>query len=365
VTIPVTNLYYLYCYAWRRFAAIQDKDVFVERAPECITDLWAMVLSQAFERQVRRGLDQGYRSDEGRLSLPRGRIDPVRSTATGALAMAMVECRWNEFVSDTPANRIIKAIMRRLAACTDLDRSLANRLGRLWRGLDQVANVEPTLQSIRSVQLNRHNAAYGLMLDVCALVLQFLVPADGAGEFRFNDPRRDDAHMARVFQDFLTAWFEQHCDPDEFTSIGATKLNWPAEVLGHADDLKHLPAMLTDITMRGPNRVLIVDAKYYHEALISRHENATKKIISNHLYQLHAYLTAWHHDHPNGPRPEGILLYPTVCDPVDINVLIYGFRFRVVTIDLAQQWQDIATDLHAVTVRIPSTSENASIPLQL
>jgi len=351
VTIPVTNLYYLYCYAWRRFAAIQDKDVFPEHAPEHITDLWAMVLSQAFERQVRRGLDHGYRTDEGRLSLPRGRIDPVRSTATGALALAMVECRWDEFVSDTPANRIIKAIMRRLGACADLDCSLANRLGRLWRGLNHVANVEPTLQSIRSVQLNRHNAAYGLMLDVCALVLKFLVPADGAGEFRFNDPRRDHEHMARVFQDFLTVWFQRHCDPLEFTSIGATRLTWPAEAMGETDDLKHLPAMFTDITMRGPERVLIIDAKYYHDALIARHEDATKKIISRNLYQLHAYLTTWQHDHPSGPRPEGMLIYPTVCDSVDLNVRICGFPVRVVTLNLAQQWPAIAIDLGRLVQR--------------
>jgi len=345
VTIPVTNLYYLYCYAWRRFAAIQDRDVFAEQAPENIPDLWALVLSQAFGRQVRRGLDHGYRTDEGRLSLPRGRIDPVRSSATGALATAMLECKWDEFVSDTPPNRIIKATMRRLASCANLDRTLAHRLGRLWRGLDQVADIDPTLQSVRNIQLNRHNAAYGLMLDVCALVLQFLEPAEGTGDFRFNDPRRDDAHMARVFQDFLTAWFVRHCDPREFTSIGATKLNWPAEPLGPASDLMHLPAMFTDITMRGPNRVLIIDAKYYHDALIARHEDATKKIISSHLYQLYAYLSTWHHDHPGGPSPEGMLLYPTVCDPMDINLKIHGFPVRVVTIDLAQPWQDIADDL--------------------
>jgi len=103
--------------------------------------------------------------------------------------------------------------------------------------------------------------------------------------------------------------------------------------------------MFTDITMRGPNRVLIIDAKYYHDALIARHEDATKKIISSHLYQLYAYLSTWHHDHPGGPSPEGMLLYPTVCDPMDINLKIHGFPVRVVTIDLAQPWQDIADDL--------------------
>ena len=361
MTIPVTNLYYLYCYAWRRFAALQDQQVFAEHAPDCVADLWALVLSQAFERQVRRGLDHGYRSDEGRLSLPRGRIDPVRSTATGALASAMIECRWDEFVSDTPPNRIIKATMRRLATCSGLDRSLSHRLGRLWRGLDQVADITPNLQSIRSVQLNRHNAAYGMMLSVCELVLLFLQPGDGDGEFRFRDPRRDDQHMARLFQDFLTTWFERHHDPTEFHSIGATMMRWPAEPLGPVDDLERLPAMLTDITLQGPLRTLIVDAKYYHDVLIARHEDATKKIISAHLYQLHAYLTTWQHHHPTRPLPEGMLIYPTVCDPVDINLKIHGFQVRITTIDLAQPWPAIAKAMERL-LTMPKSVASPSRP---
>lgn len=352
MTIPVTNLYYLYCYAWRRFAAVQDQDVVAEAAPSSVADLWALVLSQAFQRQVRRGLDHGYRSEEGRLALARGRIDPVRSVGTGALASAMVECRWDEFVPDTPANRVIKATMRRLAACAGLDRVLSHRLGRLWRGLEQVSDITLKLRAIQNIQLNRHNSAYGMMLDVCALVFQFLQPGDTAGEFRFHDPRRDDEHMARVFQDFLTAWFDQHRNPVEFRSVGATMLRWPA--VGSEPDLARLPAMFTDITLNGPNRTVIIDAKYYHDALIARREDATRKIISGHLYQLHAYLSTWRHDHPSGPMPEGMLLYPTVCDPVDIRVEIHGFPVRVVTIDLAQPWQSIAGDLARLVKRTPA-----------
>jgi hypothetical protein len=43
-----------------------------------------------------------------------------------------------------------------------------------------------------------------------------------------------------------------------------------------------------------------------------------------------------------------MLLYPTVCDSVEINVRIYGFRVRVATINLAQRWQDIAADLSRI-----------------
>ncbi len=356
MTIPVANLYYLYSYAWDRFEATQGLDVFAERAPDCIADLWAHVLTKAFERQVRRGLDHGYRSDEGRLSLPRGRIDPVRSTSTGALASAMLECQWDEFVSDTPANRIIKATMRRLAACAGLNKDLSHKLGRLVRGLNQATDVTLSLRLINSIQLNRHNAAYGMMIDISKLVCQFLEPGDAPGEFSFKDPCRDDAHMARVFQDFLTAWFERHRDPIEFRSVGPTMLRWPATALGSERDLKSIPVMNTDITMSGPNRTLIIDAKYYHDVLIARREDATRKIISGHLYQLHAYLTTWRHYHQDGPPPEGMLLYPTVHESVDINVLIHGFRVRVVTINLQQHWPQIHCDLARLLLRNLTTS---------
>ena len=156
--------------------------------------------------------------------------------------------------------------MRRLAACVDLDQTLAPRLGCLWRGLEQVQECTPTFGLIRDIQLNRHSSGYGLILSICALLLsKILEPGDSAGEFRFSDPRRDDAHMARVFQEFLTAWWDRHRDPAEFRYAGATVLRWPAQ--GSASDLSHLPEMMTDITLTGPQRTVIIEAKYLPRGL--------------------------------------------------------------------------------------------------
>ena len=47
-------------------------------------------------------LHEGYRTHAGRLMMPRGRIDPVRSIATGALAVATMECQWDEYSAGTP-----------------------------------------------------------------------------------------------------------------------------------------------------------------------------------------------------------------------------------------------------------------------
>ncbi len=345
MSIPVANLYYLYCYAWRRFSAAADCRVFDDHAPQSTADLWALVLAEAFTRQVRRGLDHGYRVHHGRLNLPRGRMHPLQSAVSGALAVGQLECSWDEFVPDTDPNRIIKYTMRRLANCREVAPQYAHRLRRLVQMLPRVADLTPTRREVRSVQLHRNNASYGLMLDVCRHVLDFLMPAEGDGTSTFRDPRRDDRHMARVFEDFLMAWYQRHADPEEFSWIGRRELAWPARPLGDPEDLRFLPSMITDITLRGPDRVLIIDAKYYHHLLVARREDAAPKVISGHLYQLHAYLSAWATHYPDGPIPEGMLLYPTVQDHVNLKLEIHGFPVRVASVNLDQAWPKIAAQL--------------------
>lgn len=348
MSIPVANLYYLYCYAWRRFSAVDDCSVLENHAPKTTADLWALVLTEAFSRQIRRGVDHGYRLHHGRLSLPRGRLHPLQSTVSGALAVGQMECSWDEFVPDTDPNRVIKYIMRRLANCRDVDQQYAHRLRRLVQMLPQVADVTPTNREVRSVQLNRNNSSYGIMLDVCRHVMDFLMPADGDGVSTFRDPRRDDQHMARVFEDFLMAWYQRHVDPREFSWVGRRELSWPVRALGEPSDLKFIPSMVTDITLRGPHRTLIIDAKYYHQTLVARREDAAPKVISSHMYQLHAYLSAWSAHYPSGPSPEGMLLYPTVQDPVDLKLEVHGYPVRVATVNLNQAWPKIATQLESL-----------------
>ena len=348
MSIPVANLYYLYCYAWRRFSATEHVRVLDEHAPDSTADLWTLILTKAFSRQIRRGLDHGYRVHHGRLSLPRGRMHPLQSTVSGALAVGQMECSWDEFVPDTDPNRIIKYTMRYLANCRDLNPDYAHRLRQLHQYLPRVSDITPTLRDLRSVQLNRNNASYGLMLDVCRHVLEFLMPADTEGRSTFRDSRRDDTHMARVFENFLMAWYQRHTDPTEFDRIGRKVFSWPVRPLCDPEDPNYVPKMETDITLIGPHRTLIIDAKYYHHTLVAKREDAIPKVISGHLYQLHAYLSVWATHHPGNPKPEGMLLYPTVQDHVDLKLEIHGYPVRVATVSLDQAWPKIHKELARV-----------------
>ena len=50
-----------------------------------------------------------------------------------------------------------------------------------------------------------------------------------------------------------------------------------------------LPRMITDVTVAWPDRKLILDCKYYQEALVSRFD--ALRFRCGNLYQLNPYLT--------------------------------------------------------------------------
>ncbi len=86
-------------------------------------------------------------------------------------------------------------------------------------------------------------------------------------------------------------------------------------------------------------RVSVVDTKYYVNTLQRFYSSET--IHSANLYQLFAYLKNLG-SHEAGQREvEGVLLYPTVSQSLELEYVIQGHRVRVVTLDLNADWQQI------------------------
>ena len=104
-----------------------------------------------------------------------------------------------------------------------------------------------------------------------------------------------------------------------------------------------LPRMITDVTVAWPDRKLILDCKYYQEALVSRYD--ALRFRSGNLYQLNAYLTNKAAE-PGWENAEGMLLYPSNGYSFDHAFTLHGnHRIRVSTINLQQVWTEISTDL--------------------
>ena len=165
------------------------------------------------------------------------------------------------------------------------------------------------------------------------------LPGPSAGEDRFRDLISDEKIMERVFEEFLRNFYK--LKQDEFHHVKSVLLKWSAEPVGNAN-LDLLPEMLTDITLRSDTRTVIIDAKYYKDALQEYH--GARKAHSGNLYQMLAYLRAESASGRNA-RPEGILIYPAGDSEVDESYLIDGYRVRLYTLNLNQNWSLIEGDL--------------------
>jgi 5-methylcytosine-specific restriction enzyme subunit McrC len=101
--------------------------------------------------------------------------------------------------------------------------------------------------------------------------------------------------------------------------------------------------METDISIENDNSKVVIDTKYYKKALVA--DRGQEKIRSNHLMQLHAYLTGLEHKGGANTNCSGVLLYPTVDINLCLPFMFGNHKVTVCTINLNQDWKGIHTDL--------------------
>lgn len=340
MTIPVENVYYLLCYAWEEFQYDDVVDVeSVERNE--LADLFARVLIDGVNHLVRRGLDRGYRSESREIAGVRGQIQFGRSINEMLFQQGKARCRVDELTRDVLHNRLVKATIQRLGAERRLDPELRLELGGTLRHFRQVKDLNRLSPLMfHRVELHRNNRFYRFLLDVCELIVRNLLVTEEAGETQFRNFLEDDAQMSRIFEKFVRNFYAREHDQFRATS---NRLSWQAR--GSERDLAMLPSMITDITLRGEDRLVVIDTKYYRKAMRSGWRDDEGRVRSSHLYQLYAYLNAYDRRGAGERQIEGMLLYPAVDRRLRLEYEIDGFRVQVCTVDLAQQWRDIEGEL--------------------
>ncbi|MSP48639.1 MAG: hypothetical protein EXQ95_04860 [Alphaproteobacteria bacterium] len=333
--IPIRNIFFLYCYAWNQ-ARLGPSLLVGREDPQNFANLLAHVLIQATRWLLRSGLEKGYSEIEQVVSGVRGHISFGPSLPLIAQRTPRLMCRFTEQDHNTPANRVLKAALARLAATEGLDRELATDLKDLARQMYDVPVVPLNAEVFRGVQIHRNTARYDLAMHLCRLASDLALPVEGGVGCRFADPLENDDHMSRLFEAFVRNFWRVEATIFRVAS-GEVEIKWdaPTETLAHP----HLPAMRADIVLEGVGRRIIVDTKFYRDALVGRF--AATKVRSERLYQLLAYLRndAANHD---GMAAEGILLYPAVANHLDDDFTLEGHSVRVATVDLDQPWAAIA-----------------------
>jgi 5-methylcytosine-specific restriction enzyme subunit McrC len=345
--IPVQNVYYLLSYAWN---ALPEADIVdVGRVPSNeLADLFAFVLCGGVEHLARRGLERGYLGIEEELASLRGKIRLLESHARMLPQRGVAICETDDLKANTLANQIIRTTLGRLARVSELDPGLRKRTLRLRNSLSGIDDIALDASAFRRVQLHANNRYYRFLLNICRLIHDAKLVDESDGAYRFRDFLRDHQQMSRLFQRFVCNFYRIERND---SSIRAEQIAWRVKTRQESA-LKHLPRMTTDITVGIGDVKLIIDTKYYHETLSTYYD--AESIHSGNLYQLLSYLS---NAEPGGyERVEGMLLYPVVSTRLRLLYdELQGFRVRICTVDLANDWQSIRKELLAILEWVATT----------
>jgi 5-methylcytosine-specific restriction enzyme subunit McrC len=336
MNIPIRNVFYLLIYGWDRLK--EAEIVSLDSLPETdYADLFARVLVSGISHALHRGLGKGYIEFEMPVAGVRGKLDISASVKRGLFLKAQAQCRFEELTYNTLNNRILRSTVRLLLRAEELNSGAREQLHAIDSRLEMITIVPLSKELFRRVQLHRNIAFYGFLLDVCELVYDNLLVDERDGATRFRDFARDEKQMAMLFERFVLNFYRR-----EQTSylVSREQISWK-EVRGEAEQLAFLPVMKTDVVLKNATRKLIVETKYYSEALITRYKSTVRP---SHLYQLFAYLQNIKVDSTE-TKIDGMLLYPSVGENIDLSYEISSHRIQVKTIDLAQDWPAIHRDM--------------------
>jgi 5-methylcytosine-specific restriction enzyme subunit McrC len=338
MAIPVANIYYLLCYAWKEFAPRQMISVKAEEFPDTL-HLFSHLLVVGLRVLHRRGLETGYITMEEPASTVRGRILIKETIRLLAAQPKRICCTFDEMSADILSNQILKATVKQLLGEETLDQELRAELRRSTDLLPGVRDIELSARVFHEVRLHQNNRLYLFLINICRFFHESLEAQEQPGRYRFRDVDRDEQRMRRVFEKFVRNFYARR---QRAFKVSSDRSDWTATSIG-GSDLKLLPQMVTDVSLRATDRTIIIECKCTESLYQSRF--FVDKLRSGHLYQLCAYLRNLEQQAEPDRRAEGILLYPTAGIALDQSYILHGHRVRVKTLDLNQPWPGIERDM--------------------
>lgn len=295
-TVVIKNIYYMMAYAFKSVDITVLRSLETERFDN-ILDLMAAILAIGLASQRRRGFEREYIScqEEGLRVI--GRIDVSRTMQLKARQSYQISCSYDERKEDTYKNQILKTTAFYLLRSGEVANVRKVELKRILLLMDDIKILDPWRIAWGSLRYHRNNRFYQLLMSICYLVLHDMLMRDISGETKLANVIHGEA-LSRLYEKFVLEYFRVHhpgLDP---------KVH---EVNRGIDDSapSFLPRMITDVTLYGPQRTLIIDAKCYGSILDSHFD---KKILSAaNINQIFTYVM--HESAATEKEIQGMLLY--------------------------------------------------------
>ena len=338
MTIPIRNIYYLFCYAWGCFPEGSQIDVSGEEAPD-FQNLLAKTLVRGTNHLLRRGLDRQYVEVGEDTKYPHGRIEFSETVKRSLRRTGRVHCIVDELAPDLLHNQIIKTVIGRLKRVSTLEPELRRELGILHLQLEGISEIRISKSDFRRVQLYSNYAFYRFLLHLCELIFDSLLPLKGGTEYSFYNVMDDEDRMWRIFEKFVRNFYRY--EQSDYR-LGPRRIEWDVDTVSEQAKAI-LPAMENDIRLDRSGETILIDTKYYKDTLVSHHKRHILR--PGHLYQIFTYVKnlarCFRPDH----ILRGMLLYPAAGQIIDATMSVQGHPIRVFTLNLDQDWQGIHNDM--------------------
>lgn len=224
-----------------------------------------------------------------------------------------------------PQNDAIKTALllaERLPELLPETREWARCLGRAFPGV-ALATIAEGRGALRAARLHRNNSGYRRALFWARLILNASRAQEG--EIRVEDPL-DRKLINRAFELFVRKGLVETIGAE--ARVERSRFHWNCNKRARSP---MEPIMETDVTIFGPDRCMVVDAKYYKNPFIE-HLRGGERIRSAHLYQVASYLRALRQRDPHNRPWSACLVYARKDGEFDYRVDLGDFELRALGI---------------------------------
>ena len=340
--IFIKNVYYMLAYAFQALKQEDFKKVASEPF-EKIHDLFAAILEKGVSRQVKQGLYREYVPMQEELSVMRGKLNINDTTRLKVQRKQKLACEFDDFSEDNLYNQILKTTMERLIRAKEVDPKRREPLKKLLLFFRNVEPICPENIPWKKLIYQRNNLNYEMLLNICYLVLNFLLQTTVDGEFKLIE--FSDEQMNMLFQHFVKEYYKQ--EHHELDSVSSPEIKWTDEPAENNELIRYLPVMRTDIVLKKDGKTLIIDTKYYGRILSAYYGKPT--LDPAHLYQIFSYVK--NVDKANSGDVSGLLLYAKTGEelfPEGKPFVIGGNSIGAKTLGLDQEFDLIANQLDRI-----------------
>lgn len=332
--IPVDNLYPMYAFALYDMRVVGRESL--ERVDfDGPVELLGRLYEDTLRRVVRRGLARRYveRHDEG--PRPRGRLETHATVSRALQLRGHVAYVHDELHADVPSNRVLLAGLRTLIAAPSVASATRSRLRNALPVFEGVRTLSPYEALRVKERPPRGNAAYGPALSLAQLALAQSMGERRGGEALLPAWASEQQRMAALFEAFVRGAARYYLTGE--AKVSARQLDFSVESETESA-VRLIPMMKTDVFVARPGSAHILECKFYETPLVRSQHGQTRKLRSDHLYQLLAYVRAAGREQRH---IRGSLVYAMVGEDFSTRAHLEGFDVGVLALDLAAPWQEL------------------------